>query len=338
MKAMLLPSALPRCSGNNQINNINNMQAPTTPKTPYLSSMPSRPSKDDSDALSRVYSACRLLQQQCMFAAPPSPSPSHNARVTYTPSTGAAKRTLLPAAPIPLPKPFTPTVIIAPRRTSVAMPAPVRLASKRLQDATTTSKPKISVPKGIKRCRDDVDDLTKDTIATKKGIHENQQHKASPRKQVKLTEPPRTPKQRRSIRNSENLPLGLTKDELSYAMSAPVCSPLQTRKHVTPSTPAKAERHEQPQPENANLQLYPEDDDDEDPTPSPSPEYIQQLSWTPSTDKRLIALLLSKIQLSDQQWEECARQVGCSRDTIKGRWKRLVDGEGMSIKGRRLVR
>lgn len=47
--------------------------------------------------------------------------------------------------------------------------------------------------------------------------------------------------------------------------------------------------------------------------------------WTPQEDQRLLELVLEKFSLSQQEWDECARQMG--RSHVGPRWQSLV-GEG----------
>lgn len=49
--------------------------------------------------------------------------------------------------------------------------------------------------------------------------------------------------------------------------------------------------------------------------------------WSPEDDRRLIEAVLSKLNLSSRDWNDCARQLGKDRDSLGRRWKMLV-GEG----------
>jgi hypothetical protein len=51
-------------------------------------------------------------------------------------------------------------------------------------------------------------------------------------------------------------------------------------------------------------------------------------AWTEDEDQRLIEVVLEKFRLSQQEWDECARQVGRRNGADIGRrWHSLV-GEG----------
>lgn len=47
--------------------------------------------------------------------------------------------------------------------------------------------------------------------------------------------------------------------------------------------------------------------------------------WTAEDDQHLIELVMQKFRLSQQEWDECARQMG--RSNVGARWHTLV-GEG----------
>jgi hypothetical protein len=116
-----------------------------------------------------------------------------------------------------------------------------------------------------------------------------------------------TPKRRRHV--PYELPLGLASTDF-YSLHSPP---------VTQSPPSPARRME--------FQFGPSTDPD---APLPSIEVTEELAspaqpWTAEEDQHLLELVLQKISLSQQQWDECARQMG--RSQVGNRWHSLV-GEG----------
>ncbi|KXG49975.1 uncharacterized protein PGRI_059430 [Penicillium griseofulvum] len=117
-----------------------------------------------------------------------------------------------------------------------------------------------------------------------------------------------TPKRRRHV--PYNMPLGLSSTDF-YSLHSPPVS------QSPPSPPRR--RMDYDIPAGARV-------DPDAPLPSieecaPSP--LQD--WTAEEDKRLIELVLEKFRLSQQEWDECARQMG--RSHVGHRWQSLV-GEG----------
>ncbi|CAG8043121.1 unnamed protein product [Penicillium salamii] len=116
-----------------------------------------------------------------------------------------------------------------------------------------------------------------------------------------------TPKRRRHV--PYELPLGLAPTDF-YSLHSPP---------VTQSPPSPARR--------MAFQFGPAIDPD---APLPSVEVTEepslvQSAWTTEEDKHLIKMVLEKANLSQAQWDECARQMG--RTHVGSRWQSLV-GEG----------
>ncbi|CAL5871976.1 uncharacterized protein PFLUO_LOCUS6233 [Penicillium psychrofluorescens] len=129
-----------------------------------------------------------------------------------------------------------------------------------------------------------------------------------------------TPKRRRHV--PYDLPLGLSSTDFYSLHSPPITQ--------SPPSPARQQRQPQPQPlEQPNAfcdTVLPSiEEADEQPSSScPPPE----TSWTNEDDQHLIDLVLEKFRLSQQEWSDCARQMGRSNSaTVNRRWNSLV-GEG----------
>jgi hypothetical protein len=114
-----------------------------------------------------------------------------------------------------------------------------------------------------------------------------------------------------------NIPLGLSSNDF-YSLHSPP---------VTQSPPSPPRRQMKP-----HIAAGPRIDPD---APLPSIEITEESSssspvvqsniWTQDQDQRLLELVLEKFRLPQQEWDECARQMG--RDNIADRWHSLV-GEG----------
>ncbi|CAG8931782.1 unnamed protein product [Penicillium salamii] len=116
-----------------------------------------------------------------------------------------------------------------------------------------------------------------------------------------------TPKRRRHV--PYEMPLGLAPTDF-YSLHSPP---------VTQSPPSPARR--------MAFQFGPAIDPD---APLPSVEVTEEPSpvqgaWTTEEDQHLIKMVLEKANLSQAQWDECARQMG--RTNVGSRWQSLV-GEG----------
>lgn len=87
------------------------------------------------------------------------------------------------------------------------------------------------------------------------------------------------------------------------------------RKRVRPTTPP-------PAPNRGVRGLLADNDDDE------------YMSWTSDDDRQLVELVLGKLQLSKNDWEECARSLGKGDGHSVGkRWESLLGN--ISLKDRR---
>lgn len=65
---------------------------------------------------------------------------------------------------------------------------------------------------------------------------------------------------------------------------------------------------------------------DEDMSPALEPQ--DSLStWTENDDRMLVETVLSKLNLTTQEWNDCARRLGKDKDSLDHRW-RLLLGEG----------
>ncbi|KAL5002810.1 hypothetical protein BDV10DRAFT_156184 [Aspergillus recurvatus] len=132
---------------------------------------------------------------------------------------------------------------------------------------------------------------------------------------------PSTPKRSRHL--PYELPLGLSQTDFYSLHSPPVTqsppSPAQSRQEqISSSMPsynpdAALPSIEEPvsEPVSEPSGLTPADD---------SP-------WTSEDDDRLVQLVLEKFQLSQRDWDECARRMGKDHASVGQRWQVLV-GEG----------
>ncbi|KAJ6185899.1 hypothetical protein N7519_007200 [Penicillium mononematosum] len=119
-----------------------------------------------------------------------------------------------------------------------------------------------------------------------------------------------TPKRRRHV--PYNMPLGLSSTDFYSLHSPPVTQspPSPPRRRVDYDIPAGSPDPDAPLP---SIEVT------EEHIPS-APQ-----DWTAEEDERLLELVLEKFRLSQQEWDECARQMG--RSHVGSRWQSLV-GEG----------
>ncbi|OQD66226.1 hypothetical protein PENPOL_c005G05629 [Penicillium polonicum] len=120
-----------------------------------------------------------------------------------------------------------------------------------------------------------------------------------------------TPKRRRHV--PYNMPLGLSNTDFYSLHSPPVTQ-------SPPSPPRRQMDYDIPTGSRVNPDApLPSIEVTEEHTPS-APQ-----DWTPEEDQHLLELVLEKFSLSQQEWDECARQMG--RSHVGPRWQSLV-GEG----------
>ncbi|GKZ17350.1 hypothetical protein AbraIFM66951_010754 [Aspergillus brasiliensis] len=136
-----------------------------------------------------------------------------------------------------------------------------------------------------------------------------------------------TPKRRRQIPN--DLPLGLTREDF-YALYSPP---------ITQSPPSPAHRPQQDlsagEINTLENSLYNPD------APLPSIETNNETivfapsnelssidpspSWVAEDDQRLVNLVLGKFQFSEQDLDDCARELGKDHELIRRRWQTLLN-------------
>lgn len=56
--------------------------------------------------------------------------------------------------------------------------------------------------------------------------------------------------------------------------------------------------------------------------------------WTNEEDRFLVELVLEKLKLSKSDWQDCARSLGKDRGSVGKRWKSLMGGGEVGLKGR----
>lgn len=113
-----------------------------------------------------------------------------------------------------------------------------------------------------------------------------------------------TPKRRRVV--PLDLPAGLQVSDFE-ALAEPTYTPAKTprrrRKSRDIEMPAAGEEQPQPPPVQGNS------------------------TWSENDDRLLVETVLSKLNLSSRDWNDCARRLGKDKDSIGRRWQLLV-GEG----------
>ncbi|PGH07418.1 hypothetical protein AJ80_08003 [Polytolypa hystricis UAMH7299] len=68
-------------------------------------------------------------------------------------------------------------------------------------------------------------------------------------------------------------------------------------------------------------------------------QQLHGAEWTRDDDQRLIGLVLEKLNLTQQDWDECARQMGKDNDSVGRRWKALVGEGNIGLRrGQKMVR
>ncbi|KAL5337153.1 hypothetical protein BJX70DRAFT_370448 [Aspergillus crustosus] len=143
---------------------------------------------------------------------------------------------------------------------------------------------------------------------------------------------PSTPKRRRHL--PYELPLGLSQTDF-YSLRSPP---------VTQSPPSSAQRRQQDQPLQLPLQLPFNPDaalpSIEKSTSEHTPTLPSDpLSWTSDDDQRLVELVLDKFQLSQNDWDECARRMGKDHASVGQRWQALIGEGNVGLRrGKRMVR
>ncbi|KAL4991997.1 hypothetical protein BDW68DRAFT_150995 [Aspergillus falconensis] len=132
---------------------------------------------------------------------------------------------------------------------------------------------------------------------------------------------PSTPKRSRHL--PYELPLGLSQKDFYSLNSPPVAQ--------SPPSPAQGRQEQIPS-------LMPSYNPDaalpsiEEPGSEPVSEQNEPIptdngQWTSDDDDRLVQLVLDKFQLSQRDWDECARRMGKDHATVGQRWQLLI-GEG----------
>lgn len=133
-----------------------------------------------------------------------------------------------------------------------------------------------------------------------------------------------TPKRRRHL--PYDLPLGLSQSDF-YSLHSPPVSHSPPRFDLRPH-PSRAQ---QPRP-----QLQPIDPDaalpsiEEEPSATPADGGAR---WTLEDDRRLVELVLDSLGPSRRDWEACARRLGRDGAAVGRRWRDLVAGGCVGLRG-----
>lgn len=56
--------------------------------------------------------------------------------------------------------------------------------------------------------------------------------------------------------------------------------------------------------------------------------------WSTEEDRMLVELVLEKLKLTKSDWQDCARSLGKDRGSVGKRWKSLMSGGEVGLKGR----
>jgi hypothetical protein len=142
---------------------------------------------------------------------------------------------------------------------------------------------------------------------------------------------PSTPKRSRHL--PYELPLGLSQMDFYSLQSPPITeSPPASatcQREQTPSMPLYNPDAALPSIENPVIEQSSESSET---TPTDDSQ------WTSDEDDRLVQLVLEKFQLSQRDWDECARRMGKDHASVGQRWQVLVgDGNvGLRRGGRRV--
>ncbi|KAL4890358.1 hypothetical protein BDV59DRAFT_184863 [Aspergillus ambiguus] len=136
-----------------------------------------------------------------------------------------------------------------------------------------------------------------------------------------------TPKRRRQV--PYDLPLGLSQSDF-YSLHSPPTT-------QSPPSPAHQRKQDPPAPNDSAPSFDPD-------AALPSIEEAEEPAvpddaWTTDDDQRLVEIVLEKFQLSQRDWDECARRIGKDNASVGRRWQALVgDGNVGLRRGRRMVR
>ncbi len=205
----------------------------------------------------------------------------------------------------------------------------LRLRSRKAQDGSSdgASAPSIprkkivkrsAPPRGINKRRREAGDSAgrsdEDATDVQNGTHESAEEKDTG------MAGPSTPKRQRLIA-PEILPLGLERADFR-TLRLNLASPDEPKSSTgEESTDAQAEnRH--------NHALL------EDLESSHKEEEGQDDEWTSEEDRMLVELVLEKLRLSKSDWKDCARSLGKDRGSVGKRWKSLMVGGEVGLKGR----
>ncbi|PYI00784.1 hypothetical protein BO78DRAFT_34117 [Aspergillus sclerotiicarbonarius CBS 121057] len=248
--------------------------------------------------------------------------------------TCRALQTLLNGSPASTPRRATPPRLQSPLQ--LRSPPPTR-SRKRLSQKdfnlkqaspspiVTPSRP----PRGAnKRCRDTFEieseiESETDTDNTKPT------HSVVAESRLRYT----TPKRRRHIPNE--LPLGLTQSDFYSLFSPPITQspPSPAHRPLGEHNGKEGQDLERPSynPDAALPSIETSDDFKDTTLDEPSP-IDSSPSWTAENDASLVDLVLSKIQLSRQDLDDCARKLGRDGESIGQRWQTLLGQSDVGLR------
>lgn len=207
-------------------------------------------------------------------------------------------------------------------------PEDSHLPRKKITKRTTSST--AAVPRGVNKRRRALDDeSSRESIEreqspepsseTEEEEKENMLDLNASREQREAEQEeqgPRTPKRLRLA--PEILPMGLERSDfhalhLQHQISSqPLFYPSSSSSQSFPS-------HHQYQYQYPQQQAQDEDREEE---------------WTTEEDRLLVELVLEKLKLSKSEWQDCARSLGRDRGSVGKRWKSLMAGGDIGLKGR----
>ncbi|KAM0804723.1 hypothetical protein BDR22DRAFT_918561, partial [Usnea florida] len=176
--------------------------------------------------------------------------------------------------------------------------------------ATTSRPPRTPPRSNLKRRRSSIDDQRAPSPD-----HENLQHAPGRNNQEILQQHlrPSTPKRQRTY--PPTLPLGLNRSDFA-ALPSPTTPPHTPSPKPPSSSSCDPENQSQNNTNNTTNNT----------TTNDSPP------WSTHDDSALVALILSKLQLRQSDWDECARRLGKGKDSIGKRWRFLLGDGGVGLR------
>ncbi|CZR50851.1 uncharacterized protein PAC_00725 [Phialocephala subalpina] len=302
--------------------------------------LPSALTCESTSSLSAPKPTSYFPPSSTLFASPPisppttttqlsfqTPASSSNTTISSIYSTCRALQSML-TTPSQLPSPPTQRTQLASSIPIISSPFKLRLRNRgnRSEDQSLTPRKKIgkrAPPRGVnKRRRAIEDEMSRETVDSdcdSEHEHENESEekenaRQTPEREEREGERPRTPKRIRLA--PEILPLGLDRSDF-HALH------LQHQLSSQPLFfPSSQSSHSNAGPFSSNN------------TQQQEMESEENEEWSTEDDRLLVELVLEKLKLSKSEWQDCARSLGRDRGSVGRRWKSLMAGGDVGLKGR----